>query len=211
MSNFRLVLRSGPTPGKVFPIEKHELFLGRDLANDIVINDPEVSRRHVRFFMQGANVVVEDLGSTNGTSINGQRLVGPYILRPGEVITLGEHISLVFEVAVDVDATVAARPPVQAPPPIQQPVYQAPPPRQQPVYTPPPPPQSYVGQVPAAPPPPVAEPPKKGMSPAVIILLVILAIIACFCFAAGIYLYFAPAEVWCSLPIIPAMMGFNCP
>ena len=43
---FQLTMRSGPTPGKVFPLEKQEILLGRDLANEIAISDPEVSRRH---------------------------------------------------------------------------------------------------------------------------------------------------------------------
>jgi pSer/pThr/pTyr-binding forkhead associated (FHA) protein len=51
-SSFRIVLRSGPTPGKVFPLGKSELFIGRDLSNDVVINDPEISRRHTRLFSQ---------------------------------------------------------------------------------------------------------------------------------------------------------------
>ena len=74
-SNFRLVMRSGPTVGKVYPLDKNELFLGRDLSNDIVINDPEISRRHSRLFLQGNTFAIEDMGSTNGTFVNGQRLI----------------------------------------------------------------------------------------------------------------------------------------
>ena len=47
-SSYRLVMRSGPSAGKVHPLEKNELFIGRDLNNDVVINDPEKSdRSHV--------------------------------------------------------------------------------------------------------------------------------------------------------------------
>jgi predicted component of type VI protein secretion system len=95
--SFRIVMRSGPTPGKAFPLEKAETFIGRDLSNDVVINDPEISRRHSRIFFQNGTYFLEDLGSTNGTSVNGQRLIGPYSVRPGEVITLGERITFVFE------------------------------------------------------------------------------------------------------------------
>src|SRR5512138_922366 len=98
-SNFRLVMRSGPSVGKVYPLDKGEMFVGRDLSNDIVINDPEISRRHARLFLQGASYVLEDLGSTNGSFVNGQRLVGPNILRPGDTITFGERMSLVYESA----------------------------------------------------------------------------------------------------------------
>lgn len=106
---YRLVMRTGPTPGKAYPLEKGELLVGRDLAMDIVINDTEISRRHARIFMQGGRAVLEDLGSTNGTSVNGQRLMGPYVLQPGELITFGEHITLIFEsVQIDTDSTIAA-------------------------------------------------------------------------------------------------------
>ncbi len=96
-STFRIVMRSGPTPGKAFPLEKAETLIGRDLSNDVVINDPEISRRHSRIYIQNGSYVLEDLGSTNGTSVNGQRLIGPYSMRNGEVITLGERITFVFE------------------------------------------------------------------------------------------------------------------
>ena len=46
--SFQIVIRSGPTPGKTYPLVKSEIFIGRDLSNDIVINDPEISRRHAR-------------------------------------------------------------------------------------------------------------------------------------------------------------------
>lgn len=120
-SNFRMVMRSGPSVGKVYPLDKGEMFVGRDLSNDIVINDPEISRRHARLFQQGNGYVLEDLGSTNGSFVNGQRLVGPNILRPGDSITFGERMSMVFESSdYDQDATMispASRPAYGAPPP----------------------------------------------------------------------------------------------
>jgi len=47
--SYQLTMRSGPTPGKVFPVEQQDVRLGRDLASDISISDPEVSRHHARF------------------------------------------------------------------------------------------------------------------------------------------------------------------
>ena len=73
---FQLVMRAGPTPGKVFSLSKTELYLGRDISNDIVINDAEVSRKHVRLMLQSGQFVLEDLGSTNGTFVNNQRVAG---------------------------------------------------------------------------------------------------------------------------------------
>lgn len=160
--SFRLVLRTGPTPGKVYNLDKPELTIGRDLNNEIVINDSEVSRRHARLFLQGNNYVIEDLGSTNGTAVNGQRLVGPYVLRPGELITFGEQVSLILEAAqMDANATVASaaapRPVAHTPEPAPQ-VFAEPP------QAPPPPPaygQGY-GQPPQA---PAYQPPQPQYPP----------------------------------------------
>lgn len=95
--SYRLVMQTGPTPGRDIPLQKNEIFIGRDLNNDIVINDAEVSRRHARLFLKGTTYMLEDLGSTNGSFINGQRLNNPLPVRPGEIITFGERINLIFE------------------------------------------------------------------------------------------------------------------
>src|SRR3970040_517474 len=85
---YQLVIKSGPTPGKTFPLEKDEMYIGRDVSTDIVINDAEVSRRHARITRQADGFMLEDLGSTNGTFVEGQRLTAPRLLRAGETIML---------------------------------------------------------------------------------------------------------------------------
>ncbi len=132
---YRLVVRSGPTQGKSFDLTKNEVTIGRDTANDIVINDPEISRKHARLVLQGNGYVLEDLGSTNGTYVDGQRLMGPYVLRPGDTILLGENINLGYEVSqFDPDATLVAQPsPVVIQPPPPQPQGE---PAQQPIFRP---------------------------------------------------------------------------
>ncbi|MCX8026106.1 MAG: FHA domain-containing protein, partial [Thermanaerothrix sp.] len=106
--SFQLYMRTGPTPGERFPLEKDEIWLGRDPANDIVIADPEISRRHARFLLRGSTYLVEDLGSTNGTLVNGEMITAPQPLSHGDVIEFGEHTSLVFEVTkTAIDETVA--------------------------------------------------------------------------------------------------------
>jgi predicted component of type VI protein secretion system len=219
MSSFRLVLRAGPTTGKAFPLEKEEMFIGREANNDVVINDPEVSRRHARLFVQGGNMILEDLGSTNGTSVNGQRLTGPYVLRAGEIITLGEKITLLFEsAAVDDNATMAAsrissqpKYPPQAPQPPQ--VYQTPA-AQQPVYAPPPapryqappPPPAFSGQIPASPQP--VKPARKNTTIWIVVVIVVLLFLICAC--AGIIYYIDANSLWCSLPV-PRSIFQGCP
>ena len=74
MAQFQFVMRSGPTPGVTFPLEGDQLIIGRDASNSITINDAEISRKHSRLSFQGGKYVLEDLGSTNGTFVNGQRI-----------------------------------------------------------------------------------------------------------------------------------------
>ena len=223
IQNYHLTFRSGPNPGKVYPLEKQELFIGRDLSNDIPVPDPEISRRHARLLLQPDGVFIEDLGSTNGTFINGMRISSPQALHVGDVITLAENIVMLLEAdAYDADATVvggqaytvAAN--VQPPTP-PQPAYQPKPPHpapQQavPQYTPPPaqpvqPAQQYAApQKPAyVPPAPAPAPvysgqapaaPKKRMATWLIVLLIVLAVS---CVIIALILTFMPASWWCAL------------
>jgi len=96
-AQFQFVMRSGPTPGAVFSLEGDQLIIGRDSSSGVAINDAEVSRKHARMTFQGGKYVVEDLGSTNGTFVNGQRLSGPAVLKAGDVVSLGEQIVLMYE------------------------------------------------------------------------------------------------------------------
>lgn len=137
---FSLVMRTGPTPGKAYELTKGEMYIGRDVSNDIVISDAEVSRKHARLVLQAGGYMLEDLGSTNGTFANGQRLMGPHLLRAGEMIMLGENVSLSYEARSEENATVISAP-VAYPPPSRP----APPPQR------PTPPPTYTGQVPPAP------------------------------------------------------------
>jgi predicted component of type VI protein secretion system len=121
--SFQLVMRVGPSPGKVFTLTANEIILGRDIDNEIVINDSEISRRHTRLLIQEGGYIVEDLGSTNGTFVNGQKITGPHVLQPGQTIRLGENVTLSYEVAgYDPDATLASgkrAPSAAAPSPAQ--------------------------------------------------------------------------------------------
>lgn len=147
--SYRIVLRAGPTPGKTFPLDKPEVFIGRDLSNDIVINDPEISRRHSHLVLKNGVYLLEDMGSTNGTSVNGQRLAGLSELHPGDVITLGERVTLAFEAVQPMgDATLTADSsdrtvqgagisPSFIPAPYPPPAYESPAPQARPPVTPP--------------------------------------------------------------------------
>lgn len=146
---YRLIVRRGPEPNKTFDLDKDVLTLGRDITNDIVINDPEVSRHHARFTRGPRGYNIEDLGSTNGSFIAGQRLSGVRPLNPGEMLGLGETVTLGYELmrATPEAGAAAATMPGAAYAPPQQP--QAPaarqeyiqPQQQQPSYAPAPQPK----------------------------------------------------------------------
>lgn len=68
-----------------------DVVLGRDLSADVVLTDPsgQLSRRHARIVIRGTEAVLEDLMSTNGTFVNGERLDAPHALRAGDKVELG--------------------------------------------------------------------------------------------------------------------------
>ncbi len=70
-----LVMTVGLNHGQVYPLESENITIGRDLSNDIVLPDLEVSRFHLRLRRDQGSYVIEDLGSTNGTVVNGEPLV----------------------------------------------------------------------------------------------------------------------------------------
>jgi hypothetical protein len=78
--------------------------LGRDASADITLSDSAVSRRHARLFRAADGVWLEDLGSTNGTYINGDRLTVPYRLHDGDQVQLGNSL-FAFHDVVEPDAT----------------------------------------------------------------------------------------------------------
>jgi hypothetical protein len=63
--------------------------LGRSRDVDVVVDDPNVSRRHAEVRPSGGSWTVRDLGSTNGVKVNGRRIHGPQSLKRGDVIELG--------------------------------------------------------------------------------------------------------------------------
>jgi pSer/pThr/pTyr-binding forkhead associated (FHA) protein len=70
------------------------LFIGRDTACGLVGTDPTMSRRHAEVFLDGTNVYIRDLGSANGTWVDGQPLgPTPVALKPGQQIYVG-HVPL---------------------------------------------------------------------------------------------------------------------
>lgn len=92
----RLVVQRGPEPGISFDLTEDVIQIGRTAGNDIVISDPEMSRQHAQLVLQSDGYAIQDLGSTNGTFVNYQRITGLTLLSHGDVIAFGEAITLAY-------------------------------------------------------------------------------------------------------------------
>jgi pSer/pThr/pTyr-binding forkhead associated (FHA) protein len=92
----RLIMRRGPTPGAIFELENDKIAIGRGSKNDIVIRDNEVSREHCRLRRVVDEFELEDLSSSNGTFVNGQRVTGTWLLQHGSIVELGDTVTMEY-------------------------------------------------------------------------------------------------------------------
>jgi HD-GYP domain-containing protein (c-di-GMP phosphodiesterase class II) len=83
-----LVIERGPGAGGRVPLVKFPVTIGRDPGNDLVLDDDEVSRFHVRIKKRGRIFVIEDLESRNGTYVNGDKILNA-ILQSGDKVLVG--------------------------------------------------------------------------------------------------------------------------
>src|SRR5690242_7412914 len=90
-----LLLLSGPSAGLRYEVQA-EATIGRSPSCEIPLTeDDQISRRHARFFVRGGHVRLSDLGSRNGTSVNGERISGEVVLHPGDRVQVGKTTVLV--------------------------------------------------------------------------------------------------------------------
>lgn len=151
----------GVEAGRQLPVED-ALTIGRDPGTDLTLNDSGVSRNHARISPDPEGASIEDLGSSNGTYVNGERIEAARRLTDGDEIQMGGAVLRVAEgtaetrmMAVDPDATEAH--PAPAPPPAAEP----PPPAAPPVPAPAPPPPAAPEPAPPAAQPPPPPPPRR--------------------------------------------------
>jgi len=150
--SFKLSVRQGPRPNLVFELDKPSYVIGREAGNDLVIEDPQVSRRHAQLTQQGSSYLIEDIGSTNGTYVNGKRVTAPTLLMNGDMVGLADTVIIAVQVSLPVsgEATVVSDAAHYSPPTV--PAFM--PPQAQPVYP--------SAQVQSAPPAPVYAAPRPA-------------------------------------------------
>lgn len=167
-----LVVERGPVPSLRYALQQEQMTIGRSAGNDLVLADPEVSRRHVRVLRRADGFAVEDIGSTNGTFVNGQRISHLTLLQDGDTIDLGDTVRLRFvspraaPAAPEPPVSISERPTemLAAAP---YPAAEAPRPAPAAAYAPPvapvmPAPPPVAPAAPVYPPPVYAEPPRRG-------------------------------------------------
>jgi FHA domain len=164
MAELNLEIVEGPSAGRQIALGK-ALVVGRGQDAQVVLDDPRASRMHARISPHGGTAVVEDLGSSNGTFVNGNQLHAPATVGPGDDILIGVtviELRSTAQIAAQPSAVravpqaIAAEPAVPPPPPTPAP---PPPPAPQ---QPPTAPQPHAQQQPQAQPhaqPPAAVPP----------------------------------------------------
>ncbi len=135
-------MQAGPTPGQRTELGQHSLLLGRDPEADFVIDDVEVSRRHARLTAENGGYTIEDLGSTNGTFVNDERIQGAVALQNGDSFRLGDRITFVYE-AISADEAMTQG-------------FSTKPPSTEPAH-----PASHAAEEPAAVLPPISRPPAQ--------------------------------------------------
>ncbi len=85
---FQLVIAEGKEAGREFVFDQLSVLIGRTSECDVVLYDPGVSRKHARIFNEGSEYFVEDMGSSNGTKVNGS-IIKKKQLADGDAISLG--------------------------------------------------------------------------------------------------------------------------
>ena len=93
--NHRLLGIGGPLKGTEYPLDGREVSIGRDSSNQLCVADAALSRRHCVVIAEGEKFSIRDLGSRNGTLVNGVPVETQREIRPGDQIYIGDSV-LVF-------------------------------------------------------------------------------------------------------------------
>lgn len=86
----KITVTAGPLTGTNIPLKEHAIIVGRSPDSAFVLDDSYSSSRHARFFKSEGHWYVEDMQSTNGTYVHGQRIDHPVLLKPGDTVVIGQ-------------------------------------------------------------------------------------------------------------------------
>ncbi len=87
--NYRLIVVRGRSAAQAIPLKDAVTVAGRQEDCQLRISSSQVSRRHCQFFEQKGYLIVKDLGSSNGTMVNGKRINGQRVLDNNDVVNIG--------------------------------------------------------------------------------------------------------------------------
>src|SRR5262249_55466770 len=91
-----LIVLAGSNVGEMYKISGEAMVIGRCQQAEVLIIDEGISRRHARLVVEEGQVRIEDLGSTNGTYVNGVRVLSDEVLQDGDKIQIGSTTILKF-------------------------------------------------------------------------------------------------------------------
>ncbi|MFT3709992.1 MAG: FHA domain-containing protein [Archangium sp.] len=86
---FQLVIAEGKEAGREFEFDQDSVLIGRTAECDVILYEAGVSRKHARVFSEATAFFIEDLGSSNGTRVNGTAITGKQALKDGDSIGMG--------------------------------------------------------------------------------------------------------------------------
>ena len=101
----KLRIVAGPDAGKEYRLNEGETVVGRGGSSNIIFPEPQVSTRHAQITVEGDEVYVADLSSTNGTIVNGQRIREKVQLAVGDHVKFGPYEAELVQVTVGAPRT----------------------------------------------------------------------------------------------------------
>ena len=108
---FQLVISEGKEAGREFEFDQDSVVIGRTAECDVILYEAGVSRKHARILIEGGGIWIEDLGSSNGTRVNGETIKSKQSLKDGDSISMGP-VSFSFK-PMELEATAPGEEPAE--------------------------------------------------------------------------------------------------
>jgi pSer/pThr/pTyr-binding forkhead associated (FHA) protein len=107
---FQLVISEGKEAGREFEFDQDSVVIGRTAECDVILYEAGVSRKHARILIEGAGIWIEDLGSSNGTRVNGETIQKKQALKDGDSISMGPVVFAFKPVDLEPEGPTAENP-----------------------------------------------------------------------------------------------------